>query len=40
MVKFYVTLIKAGRMTLEQVPVKWREPVRLALEKEGAGLGD
>ncbi len=39
MVKFYVDRIKAGKMTLEQVPVRWREAVREALEEE-AGDGD
>jgi hypothetical protein len=33
MVKFYVDRIKAGKMTLEQVPVRWREAVRAALEE-------
>lgn len=31
MVKIYVRKIKAGEMTLEQVPTKWREQVRQAL---------
>ena len=36
MVKIYVRWIDAGRMTLEQVPERWREAVRAALdEKEG-----
>ena len=34
MVKFYVDRIKAGKMIVEQVPVKWREAVREALENE------
>lgn len=34
MVKFYVDRIKAGKMTLEQVPVRWREAVREALGGE------
>lgn len=34
MVKIYVRRIKAGEMTLEQVPLKWREAVREALENE------
>lgn len=33
MVKFYVDRIKAGKMTLEQVPARWREAVREALEE-------
>lgn len=32
MVQFYVDRIRKGKMTLEQVPVKWREAVRQALE--------
>lgn len=31
MVKIYVRQIKAGKMTLEEVPEKWREAVREAL---------
>lgn len=31
MVKLYVRKIKAGEMTLEQVPARWREAVREAL---------
>lgn len=34
MVKIYVRRIKAEEMTLEQVPLKWREAVREALEDE------
>lgn len=34
MVKIYVRRIRAGEMTLEQVPVRWREAVREALEDE------
>lgn len=32
MVSFYVRRIKAGKMTLDQVPERWREAVREALE--------
>lgn len=32
MVKLYVRKIKAGQMTLEDVPIRWREAVREALE--------
>ena len=32
MVKIYVDLIRAEQMTLEQVPEKWRDEVRQALE--------
>ena len=32
MVKIYVRRIRAGEMTIEEVPTKWREQVRLALE--------
>lgn len=35
MVQFYVNRIKKGKMTLEEVPLKWREAVREALEGEG-----
>lgn len=31
MVKIYVRKIKAGQMTLEEVPERWREAVREAL---------
>lgn len=34
MVKLYVRKIKAGEMTLEQVPIRWREAVREALGNE------
>ena len=34
MVKLYVRKILAGEMTLEQVPVRWREAVREALEND------
>ena len=33
MVKFYVDRIRAGKMRLEQVPFRWREAVREALEE-------
>ena len=33
MVKIYVRKIRAGQMTLEEVPERWREAVREALEK-------
>ena len=33
MVKLYVRKIKAGEMTLEQVPARWREAVREALDE-------
>lgn len=32
MVKLYVQRILDGRMTIDDVPVKWREQVREALE--------
>ena len=35
MVNFYVNRIKKGLMTIEDVPVRWREAVREALENEG-----
>lgn len=31
MVAIYVRWIQAGRMTIEDVPIKWREDVRKAL---------
>ena len=33
MIKFYVLRIKTGKMTLDDVPEKWREAVRAELEK-------
>lgn len=32
MINFYVQRIKQGKMTLEEVPEKWREAVRERLE--------
>ena len=32
MVNIYVRKIRAGQMTIEEVPVRWREAVREALE--------
>jgi len=34
MVAIYVRRIKAGEMTIEEVPLYWREKVRLVLEGE------
>ena len=34
MVRFYVARIRAGKMRLEDVPVRWRDKVREALESE------
>lgn len=34
MVKIYISLIKKGIMTIEDVPNKWREEVRKALKGE------
>lgn len=34
MVALYVDLIKKGLKTLSQVPTKWREAVRIALEND------
>ena len=31
MVEFYVMMIKRGSITVEDVPIKWREDVRKAL---------
>ena len=36
MVKFYVRQIKAGKMTLEDVPARWHDAVKEALEDEEA----
>ncbi len=33
MVKIYVDLIRAGKMTLDQVPELWRDAVAKALEE-------
>ena len=33
MVKIYVRKIKAGEMTIDDVPIRWREAVREALEE-------
>lgn len=33
MVKLYVLRIKAGKMTLEEVPERWREAVEIELSK-------
>lgn len=34
MVNFYVRRIKAGKMALEDVPPRWYEAVKAALENE------
>lgn len=33
MVKIYVYMIKSGKMTIDDVPDKWREEVRKVLEE-------
>ncbi len=33
MVNFYVRLIKSGKLTLKEVPMKWRNAVADALEE-------
>lgn len=33
MINFYVYRIKTGKMTIEQVPEKWREKVRNIIDK-------
>lgn len=33
MVKIYVRRIKAGQMTIDEVPERWREQVRAALQE-------
>ena len=35
MAKIYVRRIKAGLMTLDDVPMLWREKVKQLLEQEG-----
>ena len=32
MLELYITLVKSGKKTIEQVPVKYREAVRKAIE--------
>ena len=34
MVKLYVKKIKAGEMTIDDVPALWRNKVKIELEKE------
>lgn len=34
MVQFYVNRIQKGKITIENVPAKWREAVREIIEKE------
>ncbi len=36
MVRFYVARIRAGKMCLEDVPMRWRDQVREVLESEGS----
>lgn len=33
MVEFYVRRIRKGKMTIDQVPERWREEVRKALDE-------
>jgi hypothetical protein len=33
LVQFYVTLVKSGKISIEEVPAKFREAVREELEK-------
>lgn len=35
MVKIYVRRIKAGEMTIDDVPLRWREAVREVLDNTG-----
>ena len=37
MVKFYVDRIKAGKLTLEQVPARWRQAVEERLAEIQGG---
>ena len=32
MVKFYLMMIQRGAITIDDVPIKWREAVKAALE--------
>ena len=34
MVNLYVRLIRIGKLTVEEVPARWREQVELMLEKD------
>ena len=34
MVQFYYKLVKAGKLTIDDVPEKYREQVRIMLENE------
>lgn len=34
MVQFYYKLVKKGKLTIEEVPEKYREQVRLLLEQD------
>lgn len=34
MVQFYYKLVKKGKLTLEEVPEKYREQVRILLEQD------
>jgi hypothetical protein len=36
MVNFYVNRINKGKMTLDEVPAKWRDAVKAALENPTA----
>lgn len=40
MAKFYMIRIKMGKMTLEQVPERWREEVRNLLDEEKESKND
>ena len=33
MIKFYVNQIRLGKITIEQVPAKWREAVQAMLDE-------
>lgn len=35
MVRIYVYCVKCGKMTVDDVPQKWREEVRKEVEKNG-----
>lgn len=35
MVRFYVLQVKMGKISIDDVPAKWREQVRKEVEKNG-----
>lgn len=37
MVEFYFKLVKAGKLSIDEVPSKWREKVRERINEEAQG---